>query len=102
MLDNRKIPATVRILTLNSAKTLRRALESVKDFAEILVFDGNSTDETLEIAKEYGARIEKQYPDRSESNILIHDWPELLNRVVKAASFDWIFYVRQTPQNLHL
>ena len=91
--QNKKIPATVRILTLQAAKTLRRALESVKDFDEILVFDGNSTDDTVKIAKEYGARIEKQYPERSDPNILIGDWSEVVNRVVKAAKYDWMFYV---------
>lgn len=91
--QNNKIPATVRVLTLNSAKTLRRALESVKDFDEILIFDGNSTDSTLDIAREYGARIEKQFPDRNESNIIIQDWSELVNRVIKTAKRDWIFYI---------
>lgn len=93
MPQNNKIPATVRILTLHNAKTLRRALESVKDFAEILVFDGNSTDDTIKIAKEYGARIEKQFPGRNESNILIQDWADVVNRVVKLASYDWVFYI---------
>jgi len=91
--QNKKIPATIRMLTLNSSKTLRRALESVKDFEEILIFDGNSTDNTLDIAKEYGARIEKQYPDRDEPNVIIQDWAEVVNRVFRAASFDWVFYI---------
>ncbi len=93
MTTNNKIPATVRILTLNSAKTLRRALESVKDFDEILIFDGNSTDNTLEIAREYGARIEKQFPGRDEPNIIIQDWSEMVNRVIKATLYDWVFYI---------
>lgn len=93
MNENSKIPATVRVLTLNSAKTLRRALESVKDFDEILIFDGNSTDNTLEIAREYGARINKQFPNSSEPNIIIQDWSEVVNRVFRAASHDWVFYI---------
>ena len=98
-----KIPATVRILTLCNAKVLRRALESVKDFEEILVFDGNSTDGSPEIAKEYNARIEKTYPERDEPNVLISDWSEVVNRVVKAARHDWIFYIdadESAPQGL--
>ncbi len=91
--QNKKIPATVRILTLNSGKVLRTCLESVKDFDEILIFDGNSTDNTVEIAKEYGARIEKQFPGRNEPNILIQDWADVVNRVVQAASHDWVFYI---------
>ena len=87
-----RIRATVRVFTFNSAKTLRRCLESLKDFEEILILDGNSTDNTLEIAKEYGARIEKQFPDKNEPTI-IEDWPELVNRAVKMAKFDWILYI---------
>ena len=88
-----KVPATVRILTLNSEKTLRRCLESVKNFAEILVLDGNSTDSTLAIAHEYGARIEKQFPNADELNIPIKDWPQIVNRALALASYDWVFYV---------
>jgi len=95
MPNNDKIPATVRILTLQGGKSLRKALESVKDFDEILVFDGNSTDDTVKIAKEYGARIEKTYPERNEPNVLIGDWSEVVNRVIKAASYDWLFYIDQ-------
>jgi len=87
-----KIPATARIFTLNSAKTLRKCLESVKDFEEILILDGNSIDGTLDIARECGARIERQFPNTDEPTI-IEDWPKLVNRAVKMAKFDWILYV---------
>jgi len=36
MPSDKKIPASVGILTLNSGKTLRRALNSLTDFAEII------------------------------------------------------------------
>jgi len=90
--DSNKIQATVRIFTLNCADTLERALESVKDFAEILIFDGNSTDGTLDIARNYGARIEKQF-DSDEPNIPIKDWAPMVNKTIKAATYDWIFYI---------
>ncbi|MBI2603994.1 MAG: glycosyltransferase, partial [Candidatus Harrisonbacteria bacterium] len=63
-----KIPCSVGVLTLNSAKTLARCLESFKDFAEIIVCDGNSTDDTVAIAKKYGAKVVKQY-DSDEPNL---------------------------------
>jgi glycosyltransferase involved in cell wall biosynthesis len=48
---------TVLIPAFNSEKTLRDTMESVKWADEILLCDSGSTDRTLEIAKEYGARI---------------------------------------------
>lgn len=88
-----KIPATVRVLTLNCAPTLRRCLESLKEFGEILIFDGNSTDDTLKIAQQYGARIEKQYPNRNEPNIILRNWAEVVNRATYAATYDWVLYI---------
>jgi len=49
---------TVVIPTLNEEKDLYKTLSSVKDLAdEILVIDSGSTDKTIEIAKNYGARV---------------------------------------------
>ncbi len=51
---------SVVVNTLNEEKNLGRALSSVKNIAdEIVVVDMNSTDRTLEVAKEFGARIFK-------------------------------------------
>lgn len=87
-----KIPATVRVFTLNSGKTLRRCLDSLKDFQEILILDGNSTDNTLEIARAFGAKIEKQFPDTNQPRI-IEDWPAMVHRAIDLAKFDWILYI---------
>jgi glycosyltransferase involved in cell wall biosynthesis len=49
--------------TFNSEKTIKFSLESIaaqeypKESVELLVVDGGSTDKTLKIAKEFGARI---------------------------------------------
>ena len=48
---------SVVINTYNAELHLRRVLESVKDFDEIVVCDMESTDHTIEIAKEYGCKI---------------------------------------------
>ena len=56
-----KIPCSVSILTLNSANGLRACLESLKDFGEIIICDGNSTDDTRDIARSFGAKVIKQY-----------------------------------------
>lgn len=54
------ILVSVGVLTFNSGGTLRRALESVKSFDDVVICDGGSTDETLSIAHEYGARVISQ------------------------------------------
>lgn len=49
---------SVVVATSNSAKYLEKCLASVKSIAEeIIVFDLTSTDNTLEIAKSFGAKI---------------------------------------------
>jgi len=48
---------SVVINTYNAVRHLRRVLDSVKDFDEVLVCDMESTDETCQIASEYGCRI---------------------------------------------
>lgn len=87
-----KIPCSVEILTRNSALTLERCLESVKDFAEILVLDGNSTDGTLEIAGRFGAKIIKQYYI-DKPNIDIKDYSEVRNKGLRLASHEWFMYI---------
>ncbi len=84
-----KIQCSVQILTLNSAKTLERCLESVKDFAEIVILDGNSTDATLAIAGKYTDKIYPQ-SDAQEKNIRITDFGAIRNRGLQYATKDWV------------
>lgn len=55
MSEDNKI--SVIINTYNAEQHLRKVLDSVKDFDEVVVCDMESTDHTLEIAKEYGCKI---------------------------------------------
>lgn len=86
-----KIPCTVGILTFNSAATLKAALESVTNLAEVIICDGGSTDETLSLARAYGARIIVQAPEfKSEDNKII-DFSGVRNQMIAAASCEWFF-----------
>lgn len=51
------IKASVYIICKNEEKHIKRVLESVKDFDEIVVVDSGSIDNTLNIAKEYTNKI---------------------------------------------
>ena len=55
MSEDNKI--SVIINTYNAEQHLRKVLDSVTDFDEVVVCDMESTDHTLEIAKEYGCKI---------------------------------------------
>ena len=49
---------TLSMIVKNEENYLRKCLESVKDVAdEIVIVDTGSTDQTIEIAKEFDAKI---------------------------------------------
>ena len=52
-----RIPVTVIIPTRNEARHLSRCLEGARLCAEIYVVDSQSTDETIEIANRFGAKV---------------------------------------------
>ena len=51
------IKATVGILTFNCDKNLNECLKSVNKFNEILILDGGSSDQTLNIAKNINVKF---------------------------------------------
>lgn len=91
-LPPKSIPCTVLILTRNSASTLPRALRNLSPFAEVLVHDGNSVDETVAIAKRFGARVEKQY-DTDEPSVRVKNFTEIRLKQRAAALHDWVLYL---------
>ncbi len=59
------VKLSVALATFNEEENLARTLSSVKDLAdEIVIYDGGSTDKTVEIAKKFGAKVivGKNYP----------------------------------------
>lgn len=84
-----KIPASIGLLTYNSEEHLVRALTSIADFSDIIIADGGSTDRTLEIAKEYGARVISQ----SNPGHPITDFAKERNLLLAAAKEEWFFYL---------
>jgi glycosyltransferase involved in cell wall biosynthesis len=55
-----KLPLTVAIITLNAGAQLEPCLRSVGFADEVLVLDSGSTDDTLEICRRNGARVESR------------------------------------------
>lgn len=85
---------TTIIKTHNSEKTLCEVIEAIKDLSEIIIVDCHSTDDTIEIAKEYKTKI--IYSDKNELQ-------NTLNNAINEASFDWILFLEDDeiiPQNL--
>ena len=55
--DTPRIPLSAYMLTCNNGRTVEKALRCMTWADEIIVVDSGSTDNTLELAKKYGARI---------------------------------------------
>lgn len=95
-MPSEKIPCSVGILTYNSAKTLQRALLSVKDFSDVVISDGGSTDDTLAIAAAFGCTIIEQLSKQRpgpEPRHPITDFSAERNQLVAAAKEDWFLWI---------
>ncbi len=89
---NNKIPCSVTILTLNNEDTIRQCLASVSFCDDIVVLDGNSTDKTVEIAKEFGARVYPQV-EGPHANAAIQNFTQMRVKSFNLAKHDWVFYI---------
>ena len=86
---------SVILITKNEAVNIRPCLESVSWADEIVVVDCGSSDETVDICNEFGARV------------YVHDWPGFgaqKNRALDYATGDWIVSAdadERVPVELH-
>lgn len=77
---------TLSMIVKNEEKNLRDCLESVKDIVdEIVVVDTGSTDDTINIAREYGAKIFHFK--------WINDFSAARNFALKKSKGNWILYL---------
>jgi glycosyltransferase involved in cell wall biosynthesis len=78
-------PLSVFVITYNNTRTLPACLESVRWADEIVVVDSLSTDDTVEIARRYGARVIAQEflgfgkQKRFAMDRTTHDWVLLID-----------------------
>ncbi|MCF6248659.1 MAG: glycosyltransferase family 2 protein [Desulfobacula sp.] len=73
---------SVYIIAFNEEEKIVKALESVQWADEIIVADSFSTDNTVKIAQEYGAKVVQ---------IPFNGFGELRNKAISACSHNWIF-----------
>jgi len=82
-----RIPVSVLIPTRNEALNLRACLAALGAFGEVIIVDSQSTDETLQIAAEFGATV-VQFHYRG-------GWPKKRQWVIDTFGFrdEWVFLV---------
>lgn len=76
---------SVVVLTKNEEDRIKACLESVKFADEIIVFDNESNDKTIEIVK--------KYTDNIFNFVGKIDYQEIRNKAMDKARGDWVLYV---------
>ncbi|MDE7347057.1 MAG: glycosyltransferase [Muribaculaceae bacterium] len=82
---------SVIIGTFNSARYIRKAIDCVKDYDEVLVYDKGSSDDTVKIAGEAGCKVINT--DGQDT-----DGYSAHNHAIHKAKNDWILFLR--PEEL--
>lgn len=76
---------SVLIITKNAQSKLKQCLNSIEKLAdEIIVLDTGSTDDTIKIAKDFGAKV---------ANSKGNNFSAWRNEAAKYAKGDWLFYI---------
>lgn len=84
---NTECKISVVINTYNAEQHLERVLDSVKDFDEVLVCDMESTDHTVEIARNHGCRV-LTFP-KGEHRIA----EPAREFAIKKATYEWVLVI---------
>lgn len=100
-----KIPkVTVMIATFNSGKLLGRTLDAIvsqtypREYLEILIIDGGSSDNTREIATEYGCRIVDN-PKKEPINAKLIGMREATGKYLITIDHDEVIQNRKSIEN---
>lgn len=72
------------LITKNEEGRIRACLESIKWVDEIIIFDQNSTDQTVDLAKKYTDKI---------FNFEELDYAKVKNEAFKKTNGDWVLYI---------
>jgi glycosyltransferase involved in cell wall biosynthesis len=78
------------IITKNEAKNIARCLESIKWADEILVLDNSSTDETVDICRQYNCTV--------HINETWEGFGKAKHKAVELSKYDWIFSIDADEQ----
>lgn len=88
---------TVAILTRNEAENIKECIDSAAGLGEVLVIDSGSTDGTIEIAEQLGARVVQHAMDDE-------GFAGQRNFALAQATTEWILYLdadeRLTPETV--
>jgi Glycosyl transferase family 2 len=82
-----KLPITAIVAARNEAKNLPYCLQSLSDIGEIYVVDSQSTDETPEIARSFGAKVVQFH--------YAGGWPKKRQWAMDTLplTYDWVFLI---------
>ncbi len=88
------IPCSVQVLCRNNIGNIRHCLETLRDFGEVILQDGYSTDGTRDAGQEFpNVRILDQNKTLLDADGRITHFANMRNESIVAAKYDWLLVV---------